>query len=129
VEHATYAYVTHPGSRPGAILADWYGSWSWFPTISQALVFTPLLFPTGRLLSPHWRPAAWLAGTTTAALMMLGALRPWLDLAAAGHSIANPIGDAWVEHPEASTVGTALFILLVVSGLAAAGSLVIRCRR
>jgi hypothetical protein len=128
VEYATYAYVTRPGSLPGAILAAWYSSWSWFPTIVLALVFTPLLFPTGRLLSPHWRPAAWLAGAATAALMVLGALQVEFYLVA-DHPIANPIGVAWPENPEGSLVGAALTILLLVSGLAAAGSLVIRFRR
>jgi hypothetical protein len=28
VEYATNAYVTRPGSLPGAILAAWYGSWA-----------------------------------------------------------------------------------------------------
>jgi hypothetical protein len=128
VEYATYAYVTRPGSLPGAILAAWYGSWCWFPTIVLALVFTPLLFPTGELLSPRWRPAAWLAGAATAALMMLGALRAELDLGA-DQVVANPIGVAGVENPEESPAGAALFILLVVSGLVAVGSLVLRFRR
>jgi hypothetical protein len=34
VEYATYAYVTRPGSLPGAILAAWYGSWPWYPAIA-----------------------------------------------------------------------------------------------
>jgi hypothetical protein len=128
VEYATYAYVTRPGSLPGAILAAWYGSWPWYPAIALALIFTPLLFPTGRLLSPRWRPIAWLAGTTTAALMVLGALGPELDLATADHRIANPIGVAWVKNSE-ETVDTTVSVLLVISGLAAAGSLVLRFRR
>ena len=128
VEYATYAYVTRPGSLPGAILAAWYGSWPWYPAIALALIFTPLLFPTGRLLSPRWRPVAWLAGTTTAGLMVLGAVGPELDLAAGDHGIANPIGIAWVENSE-EPVDTTISVLLVLSGLAAAGSLVIRFRR
>jgi hypothetical protein len=127
VEYATYAYVTRPGSLPGAILAAWYGSWPWYPAVALALIFTPLLFPTGRLLSPRRRPVAWLAGTTTAGLMVLGALGPELDLAH-GQVIANPIGVAWVENSE-EPVDTTISVLLVLSGLAAAGSLVLRFRR
>jgi hypothetical protein len=51
-EYATYTVVTRPGSLPGATFAAWHASWSWYPAIALALVFTPLLFPTGRLLSP-----------------------------------------------------------------------------
>ena len=50
-EYAIHAYATRPGSLPGAILAAWYASWVWFLLVALALVFTPLLFPTGRLLS------------------------------------------------------------------------------
>jgi hypothetical protein len=128
VEYATYAYVTRPGSLPGATLAAWYGSWPWVPAIALALIFTPLLFPTGRLLSPRWRPIAWLAGAATAAFMLLGALGPELDLAR-DHAIANPIGVAWAENSEESPVVPTLSVLLVGSGLAAAGSLVLRFRR
>jgi hypothetical protein len=74
-EYAYYAYVTRPGVLPGAIVAAWYAGWHWNLTISLTLVFTALLFPTGRLPSPRWRPLAWLAGLTTAALVLLGALQ------------------------------------------------------
>jgi hypothetical protein len=127
VEYATYAYVTRPGSLPGATLAAWYSSWPWYPAIALALIFTPLLFPTGRLLSSRWRPIAWLAGVATAAWMVLGALGPELDLAR-DHAIANPIGVAWTEN-SGETVDTTLSVLLAGSGLAAAGSLVLRFRR
>jgi hypothetical protein len=97
-EYTTYADVSRPGSLPGAILAAWYASWSWFVVVALALVFTPLLFPTGRLLSPRWRPVAWLAGATTVALTVLGALRTDLKVAP-DQLVANPIGIAAVENP------------------------------
>ena len=128
-EYATYAYVTRPGSQDtGAILAAWYASWWWFVVVALALVFTPLLFPTGRLLSPRWRPVAWLAGVTTVALTVLGALRANLDLVG-DQVIANPIGIAAVENPEVSAVGAGLLILLVLVIAVAFASLVIRFRR
>jgi hypothetical protein len=64
LDYAEYAYVTRPGSLPGALLAAWY-QWWWLPLFGLILVFTPLLFPTGRLLSARWRPVAVAAAVAT----------------------------------------------------------------
>jgi hypothetical protein len=61
-QYTQYAYVTRPGALPGVIVAAWYGAWAGFPVFGLTFTFTLLLFPTGRLLSPRWRPIAWLAG-------------------------------------------------------------------
>jgi hypothetical protein len=90
-EYAYYAFVTRPGVLPGAIVAAWYAGWHWYLTISLTLVFTALLFPTGRLPSPRWRPLAWLAGLTTAALVLLEALQASLP-EIGGRVLSNPIG-------------------------------------
>jgi hypothetical protein len=130
-EYLTYAYWTRSGSLPDAILVAWamLGG-SWYLTVALALVFTPLLFPTGRLLSPRWRPIAWLAGAATAAFMVLAALKPDLDRAP-DRVIANPVGVAWVGagDPEESPVGVALLSLMGVLMALAFGSLVVRFRR
>jgi hypothetical protein len=132
-EYATYALVTRPGSLPGATFAAWYASWPWYPTLGLALLFTPLLFPTGHLLSPRWRPLAWLAGAATAVFTMLAALQGDLVLGnddlAEHHVVANPIGVAGLENPEESAVGVALLGLLVLSSVVAFVSLVLRFRR
>jgi hypothetical protein len=118
-----------PGSLPGAVLAAWYQSWAWFLTNALALVFTPLLFPTGRLLSPHWRPVAWLAGAATAALTVLAAVDPTLNMPP-GHVIANPIGVAGVgDFEEKTAVLLALLLMLALLAALAVGSLVLRFRR
>jgi hypothetical protein len=127
-EYATYALVTRPGSLPGAILAAWYASWPWYPALALALVFGPLLFPTGRLLSPRWRPAAWLAGAATATFTVLAALQPDLD-PVADRVIANPIGVAGVENPEESAVGVTLLSLVFLVAVVGFVSLVLRFRR
>jgi MFS family permease len=128
-EYITYLYWTRSGSLPDAILVAWalLGG-TWYLTVALALVFAPLLFPTGRLVSPRWRPVAWLAGAATAAFMVLAALKPDLDRAP-GRVIANPIGVAWVVDPEHSLAGVALLSLMVVLLLLAFGSLVVRFRR
>jgi hypothetical protein len=127
-EYATYAYATRPGSLPGATLAAWYGSWPWFLVLAMTLVFTPLLFPDGRLLSPRWRPVAWLAGVTTAVLTALTSLRTELGTVE-DQVIVNPIGVAAVGNPENSPLVPALIVLLGVLATAAFGSLVLRFRR
>jgi hypothetical protein len=132
-EYATYALVTRPGSLPGATFAAWYTSWPWYPTLALALIFTPLLFPTGRLLSPRWRPLAWLAGAATAAFTVLAALKADLVLGdpdlGKHHVIKNPIGIAGIENPEESTIGGVLLGLMTLSALVAFVSLVLRFRR
>jgi hypothetical protein len=106
----------------------WYSLWPWYPALALALVFTPFLFPTGRLLSPRWRPAAWLAGAVTAVFTALAALRRDLELTA-DHVIPNPIGVAAVDNPEESPVGVTLLMLMILMGVIAFGSLVLRFRR
>ena len=70
-EYAQYAYVTRSVALPGAIVAAWYASWVSYPCFGLTVLFTLLLFPTGRLLSPRWRPIAWLAGILIASLLPL----------------------------------------------------------
>jgi hypothetical protein len=59
-EGATYALLEAPNPLPAGEWVAWVFTWilelSWGP-----LIFTFLLFPHGRLLSPRWRPLAWFA--------------------------------------------------------------------
>jgi hypothetical protein len=127
-EWARFAAVTRPGSLPGAVLAAWWASWTWYPTLTLVVVFTPLLFPTGRLLSPRWRLVAWPAAAVSAAITVLAALQRTVELAP-GHAVANPFGLPGVENPEASRLGSVLFPLLGPLVVAAFVSLAVRFRR
>ena len=126
-EYAAYASRTRPGSPPGVVLAAWYSSWWWYPTLVLVLVFTPLVFPTGRLLSTHWRPVAVVAAVGTAVIIMLSALQPTLE--GEDYPVRNPIGLAGVPDPEEGALGVILFGLLGLCSAAAVTSVVLRFRR
>jgi hypothetical protein len=125
-EYAAYAARTRSGSLPGVVLAAWYASWWWYPTLVGVLVFTPLVFPTGRLLSTRWRPVAVVAAVGTAAIILLSALQPTLQ--GEDHPVRNPIGLAGVPDPEEGALGAILFGLLLLCSAAAVISVVLRFR-
>jgi hypothetical protein len=86
------ALVAAPGSVPAGPVALWVSVWIW--SISLALVaFLFLLFPTGRLRSRRWRPAAWFVSAVFAlstAALMAGATREWANPSASFHQLVSP---------------------------------------
>jgi signal transduction histidine kinase len=60
-QYAQHALVVVPGSWPAGRVVAWLANWTWALAFA-ALAFVFLLFPTGRLRSRRWRPAAWFVG-------------------------------------------------------------------
>ena len=123
-EYAVYAVLTRPGWLLGSEAA-WVLNWIW-PLGLAALAWVILLFPDGRLLSPRWRPAVWVAGIGSALAAAGLALSPGpLD---EFEVVRNPFGleDADVVVGLLTPVGMAGWGL---SLLAAGASLVVRLRR
>jgi hypothetical protein len=124
-QYAIYALLTDPGSVPGAAWLAWISSWLTIPAIFSAFAALLLLFPTGRLLSPRWRPVAW---------MVVG----WIAGVAVGNFTYPPDSYLRVEAPVRlnqaagqimNTIGGLAWLLATLAIPAAAASLVVRFRR
>jgi hypothetical protein len=121
LRYAIYGLVIAPGSLPLAHAMAWPSSWVWVPGIALVLVFVPLYFPHGRLLSPRWRPVMWLAFFVSVTVAGFWAFAP-----GAMSGVTNPLGIEALR-PVAGALGdfvTGMLLLVVV--LASVVSLVVR---
>jgi hypothetical protein len=125
IQYAIYALLTDPGTLPGAAWLAWISTWLTIPAIYSALAALLLVFPTGRLLSPRWRPVAW---------MVVG----WIVGVAVGNFTYSPDAYLDVEAPVRlggaagqimNTIGSLAWLLAILAIPAAAASLVVRFRR
>ena len=74
--YTTYGMVKGNLPLPGTEIFNWLGS-IWSINWVLLLVFLPLLFPDGRLLTRRWRIVGWLA----VVLALLSILAGWMSLA------------------------------------------------
>ena len=106
------ALVAAPGSWPAGPAALWVSEWIWLISLALA-AFLFLLFPTGRLRSRRWRPAAWFVGAVFAlstAAVMAGAAREWAHPSASFGQLVSP--------PTLAAMVIGFLAALVVSGSA-----------
>ena len=114
-QYEQHALVAAPGSLLAGPLALWVSEWIWL--ISLAMVaFLFLLFPTGRLRSRRWRPAAWFVGAVFAlstAAVMAGATREWAHpFASFGQLVSPTVLTAMViSFPAALVVSVAAIVV------------------
>jgi hypothetical protein len=123
--------LRHAGTDlPGATFAAWLGSWTWLPMLSIPLVFLPLVFPDGRLLTPRWRwvAVAAVAVLTLQALVLTFAPTFYVGEAGFGFAADNPVGlDALA--PVVDVVADLTILVVLGCSALAIASLVVRFRR
>jgi signal transduction histidine kinase len=74
-QYVLYSLVVAPGSLPFARVLAWLGPWI-FQSLTVLLMLFLLLFPTGHLPSPKWRPIALIIVFTTAVSSLATLLTP-----------------------------------------------------
>lgn len=125
IEYVTAGILTFPGSLPGAHQAAWVLTWIWIPSSLSATSVLPLLYPTGRLASPNWRPALWLAGFA----MVLGSILTGIVPGPITQVtfVDNPLGVPGLDLAS-PLIGTGIFLPMIVAMGLGAASLLLRFR-
>jgi hypothetical protein len=127
--YARYALITAPGSLPGGQFGAWLG-WTYAPILAILAIFLPLYFPTGRLLSPRWRPVVWsgigfLAFAVAGNALWPGPQPPLLGLA----PVPNPVVFLPQAKPLFELFRTLAGLCLLPGIAGAIAALVVRFRR
>jgi signal transduction histidine kinase len=114
--------VAHPGTMPAPKLAGLLAEWAFIPVFA-GIGFMLMLFPSGTLPSPRWRPWAGLGLLATALTMAGFVVRPRLVAlpAVGGTSLTfeNPLG--------VRSLGPVLSTVLIgtINGLAVLGTVIL----
>ena len=121
-QYAIYALLARPHALPAGEASAWIASWS-LPIIIGLQVSYLILFPTGRLPSRRWTPAAWLMLAMLGVAVVSSAFASDPYMGSLG-PIRNPLAiDGFSEVYKA--VSSTMFPLLYV---VAAASLFVRLR-
>ena len=115
--YGLHALVVAPGSLPGGRAAMWVSNWIW-PVPLAMLTFVFLLFPTGRLRTRRWRPAAWFVGGAFAvatADVLVTATRIW----------SHPFATSFDQLGNAAVVAIA-YVVMYAALVVSVAALVVR---
>ncbi len=125
-DYSTMSLAAAGGIWPGTIWAAWLFGLTFLPAIITVLVFIPLLFPTGHLLSPRWRWVAWFTVVAIIVSILPAAFTPG---PLADHAtLVNPVGIAIVGQIK-DVLGAANLIGFAIALPLAVASVVLRYRR
>jgi signal transduction histidine kinase len=129
--YAVYTLLVAPGSLPASLAVGWMQHWIWIVGAGLPLVFLPLLYPTGRLVSRRWKPVGWFAMGLVAGGTCLAAFAPgplsdvFEDFQT---KIPNPLGIAALG-PVLKVIAPIALLLFLLLTFVSATSLLLRLRR
>ena len=125
--YAALALTRGHGSWPADLALAWLTSgWLWIPISALLIIFVPLLFPTGRALTPRWRFPGWFA---VAFMVLAGISNAFMPGPLSSiPRINNPLGFAG-QATLLNNLGNLSGLLVLVAVAGAVGSLVVRFKR
>jgi hypothetical protein len=126
-DYAWYALIHEPESVPGGWAMAWLGQWPWYLALG-VLSLLLLLFPNGRLVSPRWRPVAWMLAADIAAIWVWAASAPRPLEGRGLEALTNPLGLQQAEAAFRLLAAIAIPIGALLAVLSVA-SIVVRFRR
>jgi signal transduction histidine kinase len=126
-DYAYLALIRHPGSLPFGHAFAWISGITWLPFTLMVVLFLPMLFPTGRLLSPRWRLVI-ASGLGFALLAFVGNAFQAGSVSSNYPQLKNPLGvPGWKPLLDLLTTASLPFGLIAMIG--SVGSVVVRYRR
>jgi hypothetical protein len=126
-QYAVVAVLDAPGSLPFGSAAAWLSAWP-FTAGFLLLPFLFLLFPTGRLPGPRWRPLAWAGAVVYAANVFGVAFQPGPINPEELGPLENPLAIPALGGPGDLPARIVIPLMLLVV-LASVASLLVRLRR
>jgi hypothetical protein len=128
--YATYVMATRGRPDALAVLGAWVANCYWFLMLALALIYLPMLFPDGRLLSRRWLPVAVLGAIAALGFVLPRALVDTIPVnELPGRGIANPIGIEGLDKPGNLPIFGVIEGLFLVAAVGAVASVVVRFRR